>query len=185
MNSQLLRQVERETWLALICILVGWFFMATLVTTFGPVRQAYHFFDLLTIMRDPTWLLHGMGSSHPLESIAFGLVNIAVLALPIVPFALKTRSSWLLAAAPLTLMLLCGIELYVKTSGPYIQATGGGALGDYIARMGNAAAMRAGTAISKHISVGLGAYLSLLASGYLAFRGLRKFRFYSQPVGEL
>ncbi len=85
-----------------------------------------------------------MGSSHPLESIAFGLVNIAVIALPIVPFALKTRSSWLLAAAPLTLMLLCGIELYVKTSGPYIEATGGGALGDYIARIGNAAAMRAG-----------------------------------------
>ncbi len=28
MNSQLLRQVDRETWLALICTLVGWFFMA-------------------------------------------------------------------------------------------------------------------------------------------------------------
>jgi hypothetical protein len=177
MNSQLLRQVDRATWSATLCVVVGWFFMATLVTTFGPVRHAYHFFDLLTVMRDPTWLLHGMGSSHPLEAIAFGLVNLAVIALPLAPYVHHTRSTWLLCAAPLALMLLCGIVLYARTSGPYVEATGsGGALGDYIARLGNSVALRAAASISRHISLGMGAYLSFIASVFLAVKGAREFR---------
>jgi hypothetical protein len=108
MNSQLLRQVDRQTWIALVCVVVGWFFLATVVTTVGPVKRKYHFFDMLTVMLNPAWLLYGMGSSHPLESVAFGLGT--------------------------------------------------------------------GNAVARHISVGLGAYLALLACGFLAVHGLRAFR---------
>ncbi|HEY0340746.1 MAG TPA: hypothetical protein VGC34_08080, partial [Steroidobacteraceae bacterium] len=108
MNLQLLRQVDRQTWIALICVIVGWFFLATVVTTVGPLKQKYHFFDMLTVMLNPAWLLYGMGSSHPLESVAFGLLDVAMLVLPLGPFLVKKRSAWLLSVAPLLLMLLCG-----------------------------------------------------------------------------
>jgi hypothetical protein len=177
MNAQLLRQIDRQTWVAMIALIVGWFFMSTIVTTLGPIKQEYHFFDMLTVMLNPAWLLYGMGSSHPLEAIAFGLLALAVLLLPIVPFIVKTRSSWLLCLAPLVLMFLCGIELYEKTSGPYFEATArAGSFAQALVRFGNSVAEGTGNMVARHISVGLGAYLSLLASIFLAVKGLREFR---------
>ena len=177
MNSQLLRQVDRQTWIALICVVVGWFFLATVVTTVGPVKQKYHFFDMLTVMLNPAWLLYGMGSSHPLESVAFGLLDLAVLVLTLVPFIVKKRSAWLLSVAPLALMLLCGFELYAKTAGPFFEATQrAGPIANALVRFGNSVAQGTGNAVARHISIGLGAYLALLASGFLAVQGLRAFR---------
>ncbi len=177
MNLQLLRQVDRQTWIALVCVIVGWFFLATVVTTVGPIKQKYHFFDMLTVMLNPAWLLYGLGSSHPLESVAFGLLDLAVLLLPLVPFIVKKRSAWLLSAAPLLLMLLCGFDLYEKTAGPFFATTArSGAISSALVRFGNSIAEGTGNAVARHISVGLGAYLALLASGYLAVRGLRVFR---------
>lgn len=177
MNSQLLRQVDRQTWIALICVVVGWFFLATVVTTVGPVKQKYHFFDMMTVMLNPAWLLYGMGSSHPLESVAFGLLDLAVLVLPLVPFIVKKRSAWLLSVAPLALMLLCGFELYATTAGPFFEATQrAGPIANALVRFGNSVAEGTGNAVARHISIGLGAYLALLASGFLAVQGLRAFR---------
>jgi hypothetical protein len=48
-------------------------------------------------------------------------------------------------------------------------------------RFGNSIAEGTGNAVARHISVGLGAYLALLASGYLAVRGLRVFRATAPP----
>jgi hypothetical protein len=177
MNSQLLRQVDRQTWIAVICLVVGWFFMATVVTTVGPVKQKYHFFDMLTVMLNPSWLLYGMGSSHPLEAIAFGLLNLGVLILPIVPFIVKKRSAWLLCVAPLVLMVLCGFELYARTSGPYFEATQrAGSFAQALVHFGNKVALGVGNVAARHITVGLGAYISLLAGIFLAVKGLRAFR---------
>ena len=177
MNTQLLRQVDRQTWIAVVCLVVGWFFMATVVTTLGPIKQKYHFFDMLTVMLNPAWLLYGMGSSRPLEGIAFGLLSLGVLILPIVPFVVPKRSAWLLCLAPLVLMLLCGYELYEKTAGDYFAATQrAGSFARALVHFGNTVAVGAGNMAARHISVGLGAYLSLLASIYLAVKGLRTFR---------
>ena len=177
MNSQLLRQVDRQTWIALVCLAVGWFFLATLVTTVGPVEQKYHFFDMLTVMLNPAWLLYGMGSSHPLESVAFGLLDLVVLILPIVPFVVRKRSAWLLSMAPLALMLLSGYALYKRTSGPYFAATErGGRWAHALVNFSNAVAEGVGDAAARHISVGLGSYLALLAALFLAVKGLRTFR---------
>jgi hypothetical protein len=183
MNSQLLRQVDRQTWIALVCLVVGWFFLATLVTTVGPVKQKYHFFDMLTVMLNPAWLLYGMGSSHPLESVAFGLLDLVVLVLPIVPFVVRKRSAWLLSVAPLALMLLSGYALYKRTSGPYFATTErAGRWASALVNFGNAVAQGVGDAAARHISVGLGAYLALLAALFLAVKGLRTFRAAAPPL---
>lgn len=177
MNSQILRQVDRQTWIALVVLAVAWFFMATVVTTLGPMKEKYHFFDMLTVVLNPSWLLYGMGSSHPLEAIAFGLLDLAVLVTPIVPFIVKKRSAWLLSMAPLVLMLLCAYELHAKTAGPYFAATPrGGSWTHALVHFGNSVAEGTGNMVARHISIGLGAYLALAASLYLAVRGLRAFR---------
>jgi hypothetical protein len=177
MNSQWVRQVDRQTWIALLGLVVGWFFLATVVTTVGPVQQKYHFFDMLTVMLNPAWLLYGMGSSHPFEAVVFGLLDVGVLVLPLVPYAVRTRSSWLLSTAPLLLMLLCGVELYRRTAGPYFEATErGGSWAHSLVHFGNSVAEGIGNTVARHISIGLGAYLALLASLFLAVRGLRAFR---------
>jgi hypothetical protein len=177
MNSQWVRQVDRHTWIALLGLIVGWFFLATVVTTLGPVQQKYHFFDMLTVMLNPAWLLYGMGSSHPFEAVVFGLLDVGVLVLPLVPYVVRTRSSWLLSTVPLLLMLLCGVELYRRTSGPYFAATErGGSWTHALVHFGNSVAEGIGNTAARHISVGLGAYLALLATMFLAIRGLRAFR---------
>ena len=177
MNSQFFRQVDRDTWIALVCLAVGWFFLATVVTTLGPLQQKYHFFDMLTVMLNPAWLLYGMGSSHPLEAVAFGLLDLAFLVLPLVPYRVNKRSAWLLSTAPLFLILLCGVELYEKTSGPYFEATQrGGSWTHALVDFGNGVAQGVGDTAARHISMGLGAYLALGASLFLAIKGLRVFR---------
>jgi hypothetical protein len=177
MNLQLFRQVDRQTWIALICLAVGWFFLATLVTTVGPVQQKYHFFDMLTVMLNPAWLLYGMGSSHPLESVAFGILDLGVLVLPLAPFIFRKRSAWLLSATPLVLMLLSGYALYKRTAGPFFASTDrGGRITHALVNFGNAVAEGLGDAASRHITVGLGGYLALAAALFLAVKGLRAFR---------
>jgi hypothetical protein len=177
MNSQFFRQVDRDTWIALLCLAVGWFFLATVVTTLGPLQQKYHFFDMLTVMLNPAWLLYGMGSSHPFEAVVFGLIDLAVLVLPLVPYLARKRSAWLLSVAPLILMLLCGLELYERTSGPYFEATQrGGSWTRALVHFGNSVAEGVGGGVARHISMGLGAYVALAASLVLAIKGLRVFR---------
>ncbi len=177
MDIQRLRQVDRQTWIALVCLAVGWFFLATLVTTVGSVKQKYHFFDMLTVMLNPAWLLYGLGSSRPLESVAFGLLDLVVLVLPIVPFVVGKRSAWLLSTAPLILMLSSGYALYKRTAGPFFASTErGGRLTHALVDFGNALAQGMGDAVARHITVGLGGYLALLAALFLAVQGLRAFR---------
>ena len=177
MNSQFFRQVDRGTWIALLGLAVGWFFLATVVTTVGPVQQKYHFFDMLTVMLNPAWLLYGLGSSHPLEAAVFGLVDLGVLVLPLAPYRVGKRSAWLLSTAPLILMVLCGIELYQRTSGPYFATTQrGGAWTHTLVRLGNSMAEGIGDVAARHVSMGLGAYVALAASLVLAMKGLRVFR---------
>jgi hypothetical protein len=177
MNPHIFRQVDRQTWIAVLALIVGWFFSATLVTSLGSIKQKYHFFDMLTVMLNPPWLIYGMGSSHVGDSILFGVLCTLVLVGPIVPFAVKKRSAWLLCVAPLILMLAVGFELYAKTSGPYFEATQrAGSFAHALVRWGNAIAQGTGNLVARHISVGFGAYLSLAASLYLAAKGLRTFR---------
>jgi hypothetical protein len=177
MNSQFFRQVERDTWIALLCLAAGWFFLSTVVTALGPVQQKYHFFDMLTVMLNPAWLLYGMGSSHPFEAVVFGLLDLGFLVLPLVPYVVNKRSAWLLSTAPLILTLLCGIELYERTSGPYFEATQrGGSWTHALVRFGNSVAQGVGDTAARHISMGLGAYLALGACLFLAIKGLRAFR---------
>jgi hypothetical protein len=168
-----LKKIDAATWVAVACIILGWFGLNTLVATFGPIEHAAYFYDLGALMREPRWLLTGVSVSRSFGTIVFGLICLIVAAVPLLPRLGYPKVPWLLSSLPLLFMLLCGITLYVKASYAHIEATDSlGRLGGYIARWANAATDWTGDVISRHIAMGAGSYLSFVAGGWLAFRGV-------------
>jgi len=169
-------RIPASTSVALTTIAISWFWMATLVSHFGPAQQVMHFYDLGTVLRDPMWLVHGIARWHTVEAFAFGALSTAVLLTPLLTHRLGTRSSWLLYAAPLAFMLMCAGLLYLKTSGPYVAASADtGAVGAFLAQLANNVIGKAADTIAKHISIGAGGYLSFLGAAYLTFSGVSEY----------
>jgi hypothetical protein len=166
-------KIDSPTWLALACVLLGWFGLNTLVATFGPIEHTVRFYDLPMVMHDPRWLLIGVQEASALSRVVFGLVCLVVLTAPLLPRLAFARVPYLLSAAPFLLMLLCGIVLYVKSSSTHIEASAGlGRLGGYLAKWANGATSWSGDVVARHIAIGAGGYLSFLASGFLAVKGV-------------
>jgi hypothetical protein len=172
-NNSVLR-VDATTWVAMACVAVGWFGLHTLVATFGPIVQVVHFYDLPAVMNDPRWLLVGVSESHSVGAIVFGIVCILVIAAPALSRRRDTFAPRVMSCAPLLLMLLCGIALYVKTSSAQLESAS--SIGGYVARWANSATAWSGDVISRHIAFGAGAYLSFFASVVLAFKGFNSRR---------
>jgi hypothetical protein len=136
-----------------------------------------HFFDLPAIMKTPSRLLTGVGSARSFGTIAFGVICLITAGAPILARREVPRAAWLLHSAPLLLMVVCAIVLYVKTSSAHIQpGEGMGRFGGYIARWANGVTDWSGDVVARHISIGAGAYLSLIASSWLAVKGVRQLR---------
>jgi hypothetical protein len=167
------RKIDCVTWVALACIAVGWFWLNTLVATFGPIQHVVRFYELPVVMRDPRWLLTGISDAYPLSRVLFGIVCLVVITAPLLPRLIFPRVPYLLSSAPFLLMLLCGIVLYVKSSTTHIEATDSlGRIGGYIARWANGTTTWAGDVVARHIAIGAGGYLSFLASGFVAIKAV-------------
>ena len=167
-----LQRIDRTTWLALGGVAAGWFAMNMFVASFGPAVHAIHFYEMPAAVRDPLWLLWGSGEVR-LSSIAFALVCLMVIAAPTLPYLGYRQVPWLLSSAPLLLMVLCSIVLYVKASSARIEAPQSmGAVGGFVARLANSAASWSGDVVARHVAIGAGCYLSFLASAVLAVRGI-------------
>jgi hypothetical protein len=166
-------KIDSLTWIALVCVLLGWFGLNTLVATFGPVVHVVHFYDLPVVMRDPRWLVVGVSDEFTLSRLVFGFACLITVTAPLLPRLGFPRVPYLLGAAPLLLMLLCSIVLYVKSSSAHVDATASlGKWGGYLAKWTNGATNWSGDVVASHISVGAGGYLSFFASGFLAIRGV-------------
>ena len=76
-------KIDGITWVAVACLVLGWFWLDTLAATFGPVQHAVHFYDLPLVMRDPRWLLTGVTDAYPLIRVVFGLVCLVVITAPL------------------------------------------------------------------------------------------------------
>jgi hypothetical protein len=168
-------KIDGITWVAVACLVLGWFVLNTLSATFGPIQHTVHFYDLWIVMRDPRWLLTGVTDAYPLTRVVFGLVCLIVITAPFLPRLGFPNVPYLLSSAPLLLMLLCGIVLYVKSSTTQIESTESlGRIGGYIAKWTNGAVNWSGDVVARHIAIGAGGYLSFVASIYLAVRGVLK-----------
>src|SRR6185312_17167973 len=130
-------------------------------------------YDMWTVLAHPSRLLTGVADGDRLRGVLFGAVCLAVLAGAVLPQASAGGRLRVPYLAPLILMLVCGALLYEKTSGELIAQTGPpDALGAHLIAFANTVAHRLSAAATRHISLGLGAYLAFGASIVLAVRGV-------------
>jgi hypothetical protein len=170
-------QLDALTWLALACIVMGWFFLDTLSVAVGPVKHAARFYDMAALIDNPLQLFLGIDRSHLLEVIAFTLLCLATLCTPLAPYLSRARTAWLAYPAPLGLMVVCGAWLYARTSGDFFDtpATAAGLTSD-VFRLANDLLHRGSQPVARAVSIGAGSYLALLGSVFLTLRGLRGYR---------
>jgi hypothetical protein len=168
-------QLETPSKIALLCIFFGWFLVDTLVVTLGSLQHGVRFFDMSAVIADPTRLFFGIQGS--LHRILFGLTCFVCLLAPLLPHLRRERANWLAYLAPLILMVICGALLYSRTSSEFFAAQSNvGHAGGNLIRFANDLMRHGSGLVTRHISVGIGGYLALVASIVLALRGARHFR---------
>jgi hypothetical protein len=122
-------------------------------------------------------LATGLTAADHAASWAFGVVCVATLFAVFIPLRIRQRPSWLAYAAPLALMLACAATLYFATSSEALSDDGRfGATGSHLIQFANSLANRASDSFARHVSLGLGAYLSCAASLFLAWKGFIRYR---------
>ena len=158
-------------WVCLAVVFVGWFPCDTLSTTVGVLRLHFHFFDLAAVIARPSRLVTGVNRGDVL-TLPFGVLCLAALAAPLAPRYLRHRLARFGPYVPLCLMLACGVILYIVTSGDmFTAAPGAGSIANALTRFGNTVAAHASAIAARHITIGLGVWMSLPATVYLARYG--------------
>jgi hypothetical protein len=175
-----LRAVSRLdplTWLALSGIVAGWFFLDTLVVSAGPWRRAVHFYELAAIISNPVRLFLGIDRAQLPAVIAFTVLCLAVLCLPLAPYLSRVREAWLAYLVPLALMLVCGAWLYARTSGDFFNtAPDTGTLTSDVVHFANDLFHRASQPVARRVSIGAGSYVALIGCLFLTWYGVRRYR---------
>jgi len=168
-------QIDGVSLLAMLGILIGWFFIDTLVVSLGSLRHGVRFFDITGAIADPTRIFFGVDGFF--QRIFFGLICFVCLLAPLLPHWRRYRLAWAAYLAPLALMLLCSALLYSKTSSDFVSAPGdANALGNSVMRFANDLVHRGSGLVSRHISIGVGGYLAFAGTLVLAVQGIRQFR---------
>jgi hypothetical protein len=168
-------ELDAPSKFALLCIFLGWFMVDTFVVTLGSLQHGVRFFDISAVIADPTRLFFGVqGFSH---RIMFGLFCILCLLAPLLPHVRGGRAAWLSYTAPLLLMVTCAALLYWRTSSDLFAApANAGAAAGSLIKFANSLVQRGSDMVSRHVSIGVGGYLALIACIVLALRGIRRFR---------
>lgn len=162
---------------AAAAIVLGWFGLATLVTDYGAVTLRFHFYNLWTVLANPTRLLTGMQQGDGPQSFAFGLLCLLVGLGILLPLRIRQRNAWLAYLGPLALMLVCGVLLYHESTVERFADSGNyGSLGSQAVQLANAMSDRMSAAVGRRISLGAGAYLAFAGCLLLAARGLQRYR---------
>jgi hypothetical protein len=168
-------QIELASKVAIVCVFFGWFLVDTLVVSLGSLQHGVRFYDISAVIAEPSRMFFGLqGSLH--RTIFIPLCIVCILA-PLLPNFLSARVLWLSYIAPLALMVICAVLLFARTSGEFIAAPGNtGRVGGNAIQFANDLVHHGGDLVARHVSLGVGAYLALVASIVLALRGIRRFR---------
>ncbi len=151
------------TLIATAALIVGWFFLAAVTVDGGFVGKfSFTFWHVLSLLNASN-VMEAMQSMGTHGSTGFyGFLAIIALVGPFVGAFWKDKRAALAGLLPLVFMLLVGLMIR--------HGLGSGMEG---APAEAAEEMR--KEIMKQISVGMGAWVSLLAAAYLGFSSLKKF----------
>jgi hypothetical protein len=168
-------ELDLASKLAIVCILFSWFLIETLVVTWGSLQHNVRFFELSSVIADPTRMFFRIRIS--LQEILFGLLCVLCLLAPLLPHYWSARPAFFGYFAPLALMAVCAILLYAKTSAAFLAPPKDANLlnGNFI-RFANNLVQHGADMLARHISVGVGGYTALLACMVLAMQGARRYR---------
>ncbi len=161
--------------LALVCLVIGWFFTNTLVASMGPLEHDVRFFNLGDAVLNPMRLF--IGGDVTAGTVAFFLVCIASLLAPLAPHWNGNRALWPAYLAPLLLLLVVALSLYLRSSHDlFATSDNADAVSRDLVRLANDLVNKGGELVARHVSVGLGGYLGLVGGLVLAYQGLRLVR---------
>ena len=132
-------------------------------------------FDISAVIADPSRMFFGLQGF--LHRMFFIPVCLVCLSAPLLPHVRRVRMLWLGYAAPLALMVTCGVLLFSRTSRDFIAApSNAGRVGGNLIQFANDLVHRGGDLVARHVSIGVGGYLALAASMVLALQGVRRLR---------
>ena len=169
------------TLVAMVAVLLGWFFLSAVSVDFMGQRGSATFYDFLGVLNDPERggpaLLEGRSAGAGF----YGFIAIVALFAPLLPHFIKSRQLWLAYCAPVAWMVLASVIGWWKIRSAMSEGMGGGSDfggfgGGELQDLANNMAREFMNELWNAISIGLGAYLSLAAAIYLAFVGIRRFR---------
>jgi hypothetical protein len=172
---------SRLDWTVLLpvaCVACGWFLMASLLTDLGPLEFQFRFYNVLTLMHSPGRIATGIrGDGATLEAWLFGAVCMLAVLAALAPLVSQRKGAWLGCVAPFALMALCAVVLYHGLSQDLIADDGSfGDTGSRVIHFANSFVSLVGNAVARQVHVGAGSYLSVLASAFLAVKGLRGYQ---------
>lgn len=175
MTNPHLRPIDAATVIAVACVIASWFWLSALVTDLGRVELRFHFYDLWTLIDEPGLLLTGIGKGHSLAAFVFGALCIAAALSPLAVIHRDTLVTRLAGTIPLLFMLVFGGWLYMKTSGDYFSTRADAdSLGGQLVQLANSVTSDLVRRIAQRVHFGLGAWLGLAASAFLAVRSVRR-----------
>ncbi len=177
-DSALARRFDWTMLIAVACVAFSWFFMSSLITDYGAVQLQFRFYNVFTLMHSPGRIMTGAaGDGATWDAWLFGIVCAAAVLAALAPAVSTHKAAWLGCVAPFALMALSGAILYHGFSQDLVAENGFlGDTGLRLSHFANQLANRVGGMLARQIHVGLGGYLSLAASAFLAVKGLRGYQ---------
>ncbi|MGC7404314.1 hypothetical protein ACPWR0_11220 [Pandoraea pneumonica] len=160
---------------AMALLAVGWFMLNVLsVQVSANYRVGISFWKLLGLINAPGGVINALGSNGGSAGL-YGLVAVLALIAPLAPYVLKDRRAHLANLLPLVFMVAIALAIYLNISDGLSQAQSAASMfgGRDAGRMASDFASQMVREALKAISLGFGAYLSLIVSVYLAGIGLR------------
>ncbi|HEY2682522.1 MAG TPA: hypothetical protein VGI93_03370 [Steroidobacteraceae bacterium] len=167
--------------LALVCLVIAWFFVDTLVVRLGSLKHGVRFFDVSALIADPTRMF--LGIDVTLQTLLFGLLCAVCLLVPLLPHLKAVRLAWLTYFAPLILLACCAFLLYSRTSAEFFNTPADPVtVSGKVIRFANSLVHRGGDLVARHVAIGFGGYLAALSSAVLAMQGMRRFHSHHRRV---
>lgn len=165
-------KADSITKVSVACLLLSWFFMATLTASLGSLEHGVRFFQFGVLIADPTRMFFPIPVSIGL--ILFALLCLVCLLAPLLARLEGARFWHLLALLPLILFAGSALILYYRCSGDVLNSpTDATDLAGRVIRLANRLVHQGSDVINRHIGVAAGGYVSLIASLILAAHGVR------------
>jgi hypothetical protein len=178
--GQVVAKTGMANLIAGLLLLIGWFFLTTLAVEVPVIggKLEYTFWQALGFIGSNNTLDIMSSNGHPSAGF-YGFLALVALAGPFIQYFWKDKRATLGSVAPLVFMLLVWALVRSSLNSAF---GGGGNDPEGLGRQMQEEAMKA-------ISLGMGAYLSILVSLYFAGTGVKKFlatkaggTFYEKPV---